>query len=44
MTFPDLKKWLDDKDRAVDIKQDAKGKRKAPASPLKLKKKNQDRD
>jgi hypothetical protein len=26
------------------MKQDAKGKRKAPASPPKLKKKNQDRD
>jgi len=45
ITFPDLKKWLDEKDRAVNRKQDVKGKRKAPASPPKLKKKkNHDRD
>ena len=45
ITFPDLKNWLDEKDRAVNRKQDAKGKRKAPASPPKSKKKkNHDRD
>ena len=45
LTFPDLKKWLYDKDRAVEMKKnDAKGKRKAPASPPKSKKKDHDRD
>lgn len=44
ITFSDLKKWLDDKDRAVDMKkQDPKGKRKAVGSPPKSKK-NSDRD
>ena len=39
--FPDLKKWLDKKDREEELKKrDLKGKRKAPDSP----KKNQDRD
>jgi len=39
--FPDLKKWLDKKDREGELKKcDLKGKRKAPDSP----KKNQDRD
>jgi hypothetical protein len=42
LTFADLKKWLEEKDREVDIKQDAKGKRKAPQSPPKLKKKKHD--
>jgi len=37
-----LRKWLDEKDWAANIKQDAKGKRKAPASPPKLKKKKND--
>ena len=42
-TFSDLKKWLEEKDREVDIKQqDRKGKRKAPQSPPKLKKKKHD--
>jgi hypothetical protein len=45
ITFSDLKKWLDDKDREVEIKkQNVKGKRKAPQSPPKLKKKVNDRD
>jgi hypothetical protein len=40
ITFPDLKRWLDEKDREVEVKkQDVKGKRKAPPSPPKLKKK-----
>ena len=40
--FPDLKKWLDKKDREAEVKKrDRKGKRKAPDSP---KKKNRDRD
>jgi hypothetical protein len=43
LTFADLKKWLEEKDREVDIKkQDGKGKRKAPQSPPKLKKKKHD--
>jgi len=45
LTFADLKKWLEEKDREVDIKkQDVKGKRKAPPSPPKLKKKRDERD
>ena len=44
LTFPDLKKWLDNRDQMVEIKkQDVKGKRKAPASPTKLKKNDRDR-
>ena len=40
--FPDLKKWLEKKDREAEVKKrDRKGKRKAPDSP---KKKNRDRD
>jgi hypothetical protein len=40
LTFVDLKKWLEEKDRDSDIKhQNEKGKRKAPQSPPKLKKK-----
>ena len=40
--FPDLKRWLEDKDREGEMKRrDPKGKRKAPDSP---KKKNCDRD
>ena len=40
--FPHLKKWLQRKDREVEVKKhDQKGKRKAPDSP---KKKNHDRD
>jgi len=40
LTFTDLKRWLEEKDREADIKQqDRKGKRKAPQSPPKLKKK-----
>jgi hypothetical protein len=44
LTFADLKKWLEEKDREVDIKKDEKGKRKAPqsSSPPKLKKKRHD--
>jgi hypothetical protein len=42
LTFADLKKWLEEKDREADIKQDVKGKRKAPQSPPKLKKKKHD--
>jgi hypothetical protein len=43
LTFADLKKWLEEKDREVDIKkQDVKGKGKAPQSPPKLKKKKND--
>ena len=42
LTFADLKKWLEEKDREVDIKKDGKGKRKAPQSPPKLKKKKHD--
>ena len=39
--FPDLKKWLDKKDREGELKRrDVKGKRKAPDSP----KKNRDKD
>jgi hypothetical protein len=45
-TFPDLKKWLDEQDRAADQQihavPDMKGKRKAPPSPPKLKKKKHD--
>ena len=42
-TFADLKKWLEEKDWEVDIKkQDGKGKRKAPQSPSKLRKKKHD--
>ena len=45
ITFPDLKKWLEEQDRKVEMKKyDVKGKRKAPPSPPKLKKKNNDRD
>jgi hypothetical protein len=40
--FSDLKRWLEEKDREADIKQDVKGKRKAPQSPPKLKKKKHD--
>jgi hypothetical protein len=40
--FPDLKKWLEEKDREGEMRRrDPKGKRKAPDSP---KKKNRDRD
>ena len=40
LTFSDLKKWLEEKDWEVDTRQqDQKGKRKAPQSPPKLKKK-----
>ena len=43
LTFADLKKWLEEKDWDVDIKhQDVKGKRKAPQSPTKSKKKRHD--
>jgi hypothetical protein len=42
LTFADLKKWLEEKDREADIKQDVKGKRKAPQSSPKLKKKKHD--
>jgi hypothetical protein len=42
LTFADLKKWLEEKDREADIKQDVKVKRKAPQSPPKLKKKKHD--
>jgi hypothetical protein len=43
LTFADLKKWLEEKDRGVDIKQqDRKGKRKVSESPSKLKKKKHD--
>jgi hypothetical protein len=42
LTFADLKKWLEEKDREVDMKQDGKGKRKAPQSPPKTKKKKHD--
>ena len=43
LTFTDLKRWLEEKDREADIKQqDRKGKRKAPQSPPKLKKKRND--
>ena len=43
LTFADLKKWLEEKDREIDIKKhDGKGKRKAPQSPPKLKKKRHD--
>jgi hypothetical protein len=42
LTFADLKKWLEEKDREVDIKRDEKGKRKAQQSPPKLKKKRHD--
>ena len=43
LTFSDLKQWLEAKDWEADIKQhDGKGKRKAPQSPRKLKKKKQD--
>lgn len=42
LTFADLKKWLEEKDRQVDIKKDGKGKRKAPQSPPKTKKKKHD--
>jgi hypothetical protein len=42
LTFADLKKWLEEKEREADIKQDGKGKRKAPQSPPKLKKKKHD--
>jgi hypothetical protein len=43
LTFSDLKKWLEEKDRKTDIKhQEWKGKRKAPQSPPKLKKKKHD--
>jgi hypothetical protein len=42
LTFADLKKWLEEKDREVDIKKDGKGKRKAQQSPPKLKKKKHD--
>jgi len=38
LTFADLKKWLEEKDRETDMK----GKRKAPHSPPKLKKKKHD--
>ena len=39
LTFADLKKWLDEKDREVDIKQkDRKGKKRAVQSPPKPKK------
>ena len=42
-TFADLKKWLEEKDRDADIKnQSEKGKQKAPQSPPKLKKKKHD--
>jgi hypothetical protein len=42
-TFVDLKKWLEEKDREIDIKQkDGKGKRKATQSPQKLKNKRHD--
>ena len=34
MGFPDLKKWLEKKDREAEVKKhDWKGKRKAPDSP-----------
>ena len=40
--FPDLKKWLENKDQEAEVKKcDQKGKRKAPDSP---KKKNHGRD
>ena len=42
LTFADLKRWLEEKDREVDIKRDEKGKRKALQSPPKLKKKKHD--
>ena len=42
LTFADLNKWLEEKDREVDKKQDEKGKRKASESPSKLKKKKND--
>jgi len=45
LTFPDLKKWLDEKDQEVERKQhNVKGKRKALPSPPKKKNKNDDRD
>jgi hypothetical protein len=44
LTIADLKKWLEEKDREVDIKKDEKGKRNPPqsSSPPKLKKKRHD--
>ena len=42
LTFADLKKWLEEKEREANIKQDGKGKRKAPQSPPKPKKKRPD--
>ena len=42
LSFPDLKKWLEEKDREAEVKKlDQNGKRKASDSP---KKKNCDRD
>ncbi len=45
ITFTNLKKWLEIKDREVEMKQlqvDGKGKRKVPPSPQKLKTKKHD--
>ena len=45
LTFPDLKKWLDEQDRVAEQNiHDVKGKRTVPPSPPKLRKKNDDRD
>ena len=40
LTFTDLKRWLEEKNREADVKR--KGKRKAPQSPPKSKKKRHD--
>jgi hypothetical protein len=43
LTFTDLKRWLEERDREADMKQrERKEKRKAPQSPPKLKKKRND--
>jgi len=44
ITFADLKKWLEEKDRESEMKHDEKGKKRAPPSPPKSKKKKNDRD
>lgn len=45
ITFVDLKKWLEEKDREAETNAfEGKGKRKAPQTPPKLKKKHDDRD
>ena len=45
LTFADLKKWLEEKEREGDIKQNLKGKRKAlQSSPKSKKKKHDERD